>query len=127
VKGVASDRAGNRTETPESTFVVRKLGDTPGDLGTACSVDRDCNSHGYCFSRICTRACAPSDGCPTGFECVATKQFTTQCEVVAKPDDGCSATPPARRGLTLASELALGAILLALAWARRALGARTEH
>src|SRR5262249_47014322 len=38
IKGLAKDAAGNQTFSSEISVTVKKLGDTPGDLGSACTV-----------------------------------------------------------------------------------------
>jgi uncharacterized protein (TIGR03382 family) len=118
IKGVASDLSGNVAATQEITVTVKALGETPGDLGTACTDTAQCNGGGYCISdsgkSFCTRACSPSNECPNGFSCTQTPQFTSICTPNASSDDsGCSAAPQGTgAGLSL---LALCALALALA------------
>src|SRR5262249_36169316 len=68
LKGVAHDWAGNQTETPEIGVIVKKLGESPGDLGTSCGVSSDCNGGGFCamdgHRSFCSRSCNSTEVCP---------------------------------------------------------------
>jgi uncharacterized protein (TIGR03382 family) len=98
---------------------VRKLGDTPGDLGLACTQDTDCNGGGFCLmnSHLCSRKCSATAACPTSFDCNTTPDFNQVCEK-AQDSGGCSAAPSARRGVGLAATL-LAALAVALTRRRR--------
>jgi hypothetical protein len=96
LKGVASDMAGNTADSGEISVTVRALGDTPGDLGSACTTDADCpggfcalnNANGHNF---CTHVCDPmaADACPSGWACVAAGG-TNVCGPAPKSSGGCS-------------------------------------
>jgi hypothetical protein len=78
LKGVAKDAAGNQKQSAEISVKVKALGDSPGDLGSACTVDADCPGGLCAFDsgasrHFCTRLCDPAampSACPIGFACV---------------------------------------------------------
>jgi hypothetical protein len=93
LRALAHDRTGNEGEA-QVMVTLRKLGDTPGDLGNACHDTSECNSGGVCASpsggaALCTRACSPSIPCPSGFDCVTTPNYEMQCARPAQ-DSGCN-------------------------------------
>jgi Big-like domain-containing protein len=93
LRAVAHDRTGNQGEA-QVMVTLRKLGETPGDLGNACAANTDCNQDGVCAApaggaAICTRACGSSAPCPAGFDCVTTPDYQQQCARPAE-DSGCS-------------------------------------
>ena len=93
LRAVAHDRTGNQGEA-QIMVTLKKLGDTPGDLGNACTQSSDCNQNGVCAApsggaMTCTRTCTPSAPCPAGFDCVTTSTFQQQC-VRPAADSGCN-------------------------------------
>jgi V8-like Glu-specific endopeptidase len=120
IKATAKDAHGNQADSAEVLITVKRLGDTPGDLGASCSVNSDCTGDGFCANdngtRFCSRLCA-TEACPATFTCETTPQFTQQC-VPPKSDSGCAVSPHAPVG-GLAALFALA--LLPLAARRRSL------
>ena len=119
IKGIAKDAHGLTAESSTIMVTVKRLGDTPGDLGSACTTDAQCTD-GFCGTsggtRFCSRSCASNAPCPPSFTCETTAQFTQQCAPLKTGDSGgCSALPAARGGLG-------ASLLLALAGAGAALG-----
>jgi hypothetical protein len=116
LRGVARDRAGNQGESAEVGVTIKPIGETPGDLGTACNVSADCNGGGFCASSeskpFCTRNCSASGAmqCPANFDCKTTEQFSSICEPQVK-DSGCAALPAgSRQAGTTAALLLFGAL-----------------
>ncbi|HJZ88952.1 MAG TPA: Ig-like domain-containing protein [Polyangia bacterium] len=113
LKGVAQDAAGNTAETAEISVTVKAIGQTPGDLGTACMADMECNGSGFCANdsghRYCSRLCTPTIICPSGFDCISDAQFSQHCAPSPK-DEGCSALPSGARRSNRAVPLALLAL-----------------
>src|SRR5262249_38334115 len=112
-KGVAADAAGNVADTGEISVTVRALGDTPGDLGSACMTDTDCPG-GFCAldqannHNFCTHVCDPmvADSCPTGFACVNAGSLKV-CGPAGKSGGGCGCSIAARDEITGGSLAAL--------------------
>jgi hypothetical protein len=119
IKGVAYDGAHNMSQTPDISVNIKKLGDTPGDLGTICTPPGMCNGGSVCDtvggSTICTRDCSPSNSCPIGFDCVSSN-FSSKCAPSHASDSGCSAAVGGpREAASVLSMLGLCAFALLLA------------
>jgi hypothetical protein len=116
LKGIASDPMGNQTATPPIHVTVKKVGESPGDLGRSCTADTDCNGGGSCFhmgsAAVCTRICSATSACPAGFSCVTDTDYKQRC-LTAHSDSGCSAIVGARHagvaGILVGLAVALGA------------------
>jgi hypothetical protein len=109
LSATARDTSGNQAMA-NLDVMVKRLGETPGDLGTHCSASSDCNSGGFCSAdhgNICLRECSSQTPCPGGFSCELTKTFAQQC-VPLGGDSGCAAAPATR------APTGLGPTLLAL-------------
>jgi hypothetical protein len=69
IAATATDLDGN-TAAQTITVNVKAVGQSPGDLGSACSQDKDCNGGGLCESGTCTHQCGTATTtCAAGFEC----------------------------------------------------------
>jgi hypothetical protein len=114
LKGVAKDMAGNTGDSGEITVTVRALGDTPGDLGSACMTDADCPG-GFCAlnqatnHNFCTHVCDPmaADSCPMGFACVNAGGTNVCGPSSNSGGGGCSCSISGRDELTGGSLAAL--------------------
>ncbi len=123
-KGTAKDMAGNAGDSTEISLTVKALGETPGDLGSACNTDADCPGGLCAFDsganrHFCTRICdAASSPCPTGFACVdagGPKVCATDNSMGGHHGGGCSTVPSERSALAGALLLGLGVFALVLA------------
>jgi len=116
LRGVARDPSANQADSGEISVQVKKVGESPGDIGTACASSADCNGDGLCVpigERLtCTRSCDLVAGCPDGFGCLTSPGFQQLCVPLPK-EEGCSAMP-ARAASDAPLDLLLG--LTVLGW-----------
>ena len=128
LKGTAHDLAGNSANSQQITVTVLALGQSPGDLGSACTQNTDC--HGPTSQcafdeganrHFCTRTCTAAQPCPDNFDCVdAGGPKVCVASAMNGSHGGCSVGPSGRPGAhsSLAGALLLGLGLAALVLAR---------
>jgi len=95
IAATARDLDGNTMSTPSITVNVKAVGQSPGDLGSACSHDGDCNGGGFCAGGMCTHLCGTAAlTCASGFHC-GTVAGVHECQ--RDDQGGCSLGGPSAR------------------------------
>ena len=101
----------------------------PGELGTSCSTDNDCDSK-TCRSAssgesLCTQSCGGSNACPDGYACSQGLCFASKATpkpaatTMTTTTSGCSAVPGRRDPTKPIPRRRIGLGLVGLAVARR--------
>jgi hypothetical protein len=123
LKGIATDPMGNQTATQPIQVTVKKIGESPGDLGRSCTADPECNGGGSCFhmgsTAVCTRTCSATNVCPASFSCETGSDYKQRC-LAAHSDGGCSAIVGARGAGATGILVGLAAALCAFSTRGRA-------
>ena len=72
LSAVAHDLDQNMAAAQDVMVNVKAVGQSPGDLGSSCAQDTDCNGGGVCSGGSCTHACgSATTTCAAGFQCGA--------------------------------------------------------